>query len=427
MKKMFRQILYDLRNQPVIGIVSVIGTALALMLVMVSTVVYEVDYAPVAPESNRDRLLYDGGMFIRCESKSSCSGLSLHAIDRLYRCMKTPVKVAAVMKFFEPIDVSVPGGTPLIIDYRRADAEMWNIFDHTFISGSPFTEVDVKAGRAVAVIDESTARALFKTTDVVDREILVRGKLYRIRGVIRDTSPLMKWSYAQMWLPVIEWNTMVDDAHTEMFGGYGAVLMGATPADVPVMKKEAREINDGYNREIKPTGYWRVDCGAPYTQLELSQVHGSNNPPDMADYYLLRGVLTAVFLLVPAINLSSMTRSRLRRRRHEIGVRRAFGATRSEVLLAVLRENFVVTLIGGVIGLVLSMVALWMFADTFFSVDTWNIVSSPVRVSGEMLFRWSTFGWALLFCFVLNLLSAGIPAWRASRLNPVEAINQVED
>ncbi len=427
MKKIFQQILYDFRTQPVIGIVSVIGTALAIMLVMMSTIVYEVDYAPIAPESNRDRLLYDGSMYLRGDQSSACSGLSLYAIDRLYRTMKTPEQVAAVTKFYETTDISIPGSAPVIVDYRMADVGLWKVFDYTFVSGSPYTEEDMKAGNRVVVMDESTARRLFKSTDVVDRDILIKGNPYRIRGVVRDVSPLMKWSYAQLWIPVRETPTMRDIEHSEMFGSYGVVLMGASPEDLPAIRKEAAEINAKFNNELKATGWKRVDCGAPYSQLELSQVHGSNNPPAMSDYYKERIFLTAIFLLVPAINLSSMTQSRLRRRRHEIGVRRAFGETRNGILLAIIRENFFVTVIGGIIGLILSMISVWLCADTLFGGESWYVAVAPVRVTWDMLFRWSTFGWSLLFCFVLNLLSAGIPAWRASRMNPVEAINQIED
>lgn len=47
---------------------------------------------------------------------------------------------------------------------------------------------------------------------------------------------------------------------------------------------------------------------------------------------------------------------------------------------------------------------------------------NPPTVDASILVHASTFGWALLFCFILNLLSSGIPAWRASRMNIVEAI-----
>lgn len=424
---MLRQLLYDLRTRPVIGIVTVIGTALAILLVMMVTIVYEIDYVPIAPESNRDLLLYDVGMYLRNEEGSACSSLSRQAIDRLYRPLKTASHVAAVQRFYEPVDVQARGGSPIIVDCRKADSEMWQIFDHTFIAGAPFTEADIDAGRDVAVIDESTSRRLYGTADAVGREIIIRGIPFTVVGVIRDTSPLMKWSYAQVWLPPTPEKMMVDSQHSELYGSYGAVIMARSREEVKAMREEARSINEDLNRELLTTGFERIDCDAPYSQLALSQVHGSNNPPDMQQYYVLRYLMVGIFLIIPAINLSSMTRSRLRRRRHEIGVRRAFGATRMEILYDILRENFVLTLFGGILGLILALVAVTLLADMLFEADSWDGASAPLAVTWRMLFHWSTFGWALLFCFLLNLLSAGIPAWHASRINPVEAINQTDD
>lgn len=121
-----------------------------------------------------------------------------------------------------------------------------------------------------------------------------------------------------------------------------------------------------------------------------------------------------------------MTQSRLRQRRHEIGVRRAFGAKRSSILRAILVENLFVTLVGGLIGLILTFVMSYMFTSLFYEpAFSWTGYSVEMSLNASMLFSWSIFGWALLFCFVLNLLSAGIPAWRAAHVDPVEAINGI--
>ena len=117
-----------------------------------------------------------------------------------------------------------------------------------------------------------------------------------------------------------------------------------------------------------------------------------------------------------------MTQSRLRRRVAEIGVRRAFGCTRMELLGQILSENFIVTLLAGVLGLIISFLFAFLFGDTLFAQD-WTTSLNPPVVDASILIHASTFGWALLFCFVLNLLSTSIPAWRASRMNIVEAIN----
>ena len=104
----------------------------------------------------------------------------------------------------------------------------------------------------------------------------------------------------------------------------------------------------------------------------------------------------------------------------EIGIRRAFGCTRSRVIADIITENISVTLIGGVIGFIFSVVFAWIYCSA--SMPSFGLSSSGSNVHAGMLINWSTLGMALLFCFVLNLLSAGIPAWRASRVSPVEAL-----
>ena len=129
-----------------------------------------------------------------------------------------------------------------------------------------------------------------------------------------------------------------------------------------------------------------------------------------------------VLILLPAINLSSMTRSRLRHRVSEIGVRRAFGARKSSIIMQMLGENFIITLAGGVIGLLLSFLFMMMLYNVFFYAKSASGIVSDVARALGMLFTWKSFLLALVFCFVLNLFSAFVPSWRASRTVPAQAI-----
>ena len=128
-----------------------------------------------------------------------------------------------------------------------------------------------------------------------------------------------------------------------------------------------------------------------------------------------------ILLIVPAVNLSSMMQSRLKQRISEIGLRRAFGCTRAELIWQIIMENMILTLIAGLIGLLLSLCACWIFAADFFAQPMSNTLNTAT-VDASILMQYSTFGYALLFCFVLNLLSSGIPALRASRVHIVNAL-----
>ena len=129
-----------------------------------------------------------------------------------------------------------------------------------------------------------------------------------------------------------------------------------------------------------------------------------------------------ILLIVPAINLSSMTLSRMRRRMAEIGVRRAFGATEGELMTQVLVENLLVTLVGGLVGLLLSYGATFLLNGFLFGNSTNAYLMGETTLTAGMLLSPWIFLAAFAFCLVMNLLSAGLPAWRASRMSIVEAI-----
>ena len=100
---------------------------------------------------------------------------------------------------------------------------------------------------------------------------------------------------------------------------------------------------------------------------------------------------------------------------------RVRGESKNSVGTELFCRILVVTLLAGVMGLLLS-VAFAYLGNTLLFAQEFSQTLSPPAVDASILLHGSTFGWALLFCFVLNLLSSGIPAWRASRIGIVNAL-----
>lgn len=123
---------------------------------------------------------------------------------------------------------------------------------------------------------------------------------------------------------------------------------------------------------------------------------------------------------MPALNLSSLLHSRMHNRISEIGVRRAFGCTRRRVVTDILWENFLVTLAGGFVGVTAGIVFAMTYSGLYENIDTYGSGLTPAL---DSVINWGTVAIAVGVCFILNLISASVPAWQASRLNPVEAIN----
>lgn len=424
-KHYFMQALSQLRQQPIIGVVNVLGTMLAIFLIMLVVMIQQVKVAPFPPESNRDRLLHVQALGINNERWGRDKGngsISVKTAKECYKSLETPEAVSIFTIIVVTAQASIPRMPSVGVDLRQTDDTFWQVFDFPFIDGKPYDKASFEAGLPVAVITESIARALFGTSNVSGREFLLNHAFYKIVGVVKDVSTLADTAYGQVWIPYtstdIENDTWADGCMGEM----SVVILARNRDDFDVIRGEARKKMDAYNKVLAEGGYELVDYNRPYDQEKQAIAFWSNMEPDLKADRRQRVIILVILLLVPAINLSSMTQSRLRRRVSEIGVCRAFGCTRSELIGQILAENFIVTLFAGVLGLLLSMAFAYWGADILFAQPYSQTLNTPT-VDASILMHTSTFLWALAFCFLLNLLSSAIPAWKASRTNIVNALN----
>jgi putative ABC transport system permease protein len=110
------------------------------------------------------------------------------------------------------------------------------------------------------------------------------------------------------------------------------------------------------------------------------------------------------------VNLVNLNTSRIMERASEIGVRKAFGASSRTLVGQFIVENLVLTLVGAAIGFVL---AAWLLQV---------INTSGVIQYAELSLNYRIFGWGVLLAMAFGLLSGVYPAWRMSRMHPVQAL-----
>ena len=118
-----------------------------------------------------------------------------------------------------------------------------------------------------------------------------------------------------------------------------------------------------------------------------------------------------LFMLLPALNMINLSLSRILERSSEIGVRKAFGASSWGLVGQFLVEGVVLSLVGGAIGLGLS--ALVMRVVSYSDLIPYAQLTLNVRV----------FLYGLVLTLVFAALSGAYPAWRMSRLHPVEGLH----
>ena len=424
-KQYFQQAWGQLRQQPLISLVNVAGTALSIFLIMLVVMMQQVKVASFAPESARDRFLHAryGSVGNEKWSDDTSNGpISVRTGRELYKSLETPEAVTLYTVGTAATPVSLPNQPSTAVDMKETDDDFWRVFDFSFTDGKPYDRAMFDAGQAVAVITESVARTLFSTTEAAGREFLLAHAPYRVCGVVRDVSTLAETAYAQVWIPYTSTDQVHNTWNGDLMGMMSCTILARSRSDFPAIREECDRRLAAFNRVIGENGGWKIlSRNRPYDQEKHSIAYAANWEPDVKSARRERWVIFLVLLIAPAINLSSMTQSRLRQRVSEIGVRRAFGSTRRELMGQILGENLIVTLLAGIVGLLLSVAFAYM-GDSVFFAQEYSMTLNPPTVDASILLHASTFLWALLFCFVLNLLSSGLPAWRASRMNIVEAI-----
>lgn len=423
-KQYLRQAVYLLKDNKLLSAISVLGTALAIAMIMCIVLVYTVRTANYKPEVNRDRTLivkYAIAERIGQEGWKSGGSLSQQTIKE---CFYPLTKAEAVTAVF-PLNTrlaTIPGGTTDVkCNVSGTDDSFWNVFRFRFLSGKPYSE-EYSSGVKTAVVCRSIARRLFGTEDVVGKTISLSYVHYTICGVVEDVSILSEMAYADVWVPYPTLSFYDENREEGLLGNFHCFVLAPDKNSLSAVREEALANIQRMNKS--KTEFVLNLYGAPDTQLMSLARTNIFTEPNVAKLIATYCVVIAILLLVPAINLSGITLSRMRRRMEEIGVRRAFGATRSELMVQVLSENFLLTLLGGLFGLILSYLGVLGLREWLLNTTMSGYAGVGTQVDPGMMLSPEIFLYAFLFCLFMNVLSAGIPAWRTANANIIVAINR---
>ncbi len=159
--------------------------------------------------------------------------------------------------------------------------------------------------------------------------------------------------------------------------------------------------------------------GAIRTQIEtrypqLLALKGSEVANQQADLQLINSISSLIALIAILVGsivvMNTMIMSVMERTR-EIGVLRAIGWKRRKILLLILKESFTISIIGGVIGIVLGIVMV-------------NLLTNLAKISLNLPVTLDLVVGVFLITIILGILGGFYPAWRASKMSPMEALSR---
>ena len=414
-----------LKQNRLFSMLYIVGTGLAIAMTVIVAVVYYVKLAPIYPEENRKNTLYLTHVSFKSEQESRTyqSALSYRALQEWIYPLKNVVVVSACFSYatdyyVQPADRSG--------DFRPAlklvDPAFFRIYKLQFLEGHPFAEADLVSGIHTAVISDDLARRLFGTTEgVVGRSFSMDYVNYHVCGVVRGASFLTRQSYAQVYVPYsIESNYKDPVASSFPYcGQFDVTFLVKDNAQAKALRAEIKDLTRRVNTQYK--GQWQMELWEQPTSHVLSVFKDYPADTSFSSWKVVGRLIlwVLVLLVVPSLNLNGLIASRMESRLPEMGVRKSFGASRSALLSQVMWENFFLTLVGGVLGLLVAWIMLYVGREWIFMLfDYWPMdipEGANLYVSSEMLFAPVVFLIAFLLCLVLNLLSALWPAWMSLR------------
>ncbi|MDR2810254.1 MAG: ABC transporter permease [Tannerellaceae bacterium] len=421
-----------LRQEKLFSSIYIVGTGLSITMVMALSIIFYIRIADVYPETNRSRtLLAKSVNEVGGAMGNSSAPLSWQLIESCFRPLeRSGATISVTVRNFNEDFFVQPEGSALQwpVTVKFVDDAFWKLFPFRFLDGQAFGRAEWESGVQTAVIASSLSRRLFGDDHAVGRYVSLNFHPYRVCGVAEDASFLTPRSYAQLWIP---FTASSDDYRKDVWGDTGslgrleAYILAPSAGDVNRLREEAAENVRRYTSQYDPVKISMM--GQPDVYWKSTFRYYSNEEPDFTRLLLTYGLIFFLLLAVPAVSLSGMTGSRIERRLAEMGIRRAFGATRGILMRQIVGENLVFTLLGGGLGLLLSYLLVVVGRNWIMEIGASTITVPPegssIFLSPSMLLNGTVFGIALAVCFLLNLFSAFVPAWKASRTAIVHSLN----
>lgn len=317
--------------------------------------------------------------------------------DVVTEALGSQFRVARVNETF--MNASAPGSRPQSVQAIATDESYFEIKRFAITSGRAFNSQDVASGNKVVVIGDEIAKYYWPNLDPVGRELRLGGHVYQVVGLIEPQGSVFGFSMDRM---VIAPFSAPLSRTIRPRGDIGRITVQATNREI---LDDGMEVSREALRGFRRLGPGEKDDFA----LETSDAALSFFDELKGKLILFGTALPAIGLVVGAMVIMNIMLVAVSERTREIGVRKALGARRKDIIAQFLVEAATLSVIGAAIGALLGIgVAQLIAAVTPLpaSVAPWSLVAALVVGAG------------------VGIVAGIYPASRASRLDPIAALRQ---
>ncbi|PLS07274.1 ABC transporter permease [Neobacillus cucumis] len=278
------------------------------------------------------------------------------------------------------------------VSLTGTNAAYSQVRDTKVSAGRFITDLDIEYRQKVAVIGSSTATTFFGTEDPVGQYLQIEGTSYKVVGVLVSKGSSMGQGGD---------NTVIVPLST------GQRLIGSTTISQVYLQGKSEDQMDNVMNEVE------MKMASLYPNQ--SDSYSVTNQQDVMDTMssvsdtmtLMLGGIASISLLVGGIGIMNIMLVSVSERTKEIGIRKAIGAKRRDVLIQFLIEAVVLSSVGGLIGII-SGLGIGELVSSLFSLSV-SFSSSVILFS-------------FLFSLIVGVVFGVFPANKASKLNPIQAL-----
>jgi len=298
----------------------------------------------------------------------------------------------------ESVSAVIEGTTP----------EFKQLYDFEIASGRYISEVDMARRDMVVVLGSKTAEDLFGSDDPVGQRVKMRDKRFTVIGVLE---PRGMSSFGYSWDEMVI--TPITTYQARLFSQ--KTPSGEDAVQSIVVQAASAEVMDEVIEDIETLlkKRHRIDADEDndFAVMSLEQMLSIFETITLALTVFL-GLIGGISLLVGSIGIMNIMLVSVTERTREIGLRKAIGAKRWDILMQFLLEAAMLSLVGGAIGLSGAWLVTWGISQIDLGGFQINAVVSPLIVAV-----------AVLVSVFIGLASGVYPAMRAARLNPIDALH----
>ncbi|MER3414169.1 MAG: hypothetical protein C4341_08045 [Armatimonadota bacterium] len=341
-------------------------------------------------------LMYDPGGRMRGQSLGGIEGLTLDDVQYVIDRCET-IGVASASHQLDGQVARAGAREARSVSVMAGDENFRELNRYEVIAGRPFTEADHKGRANVCIISEDLRDRLFPNQDPIGQRVTLPRIAFEVVGVMKNMEFLGQSMGRAMVVPL---TTALD----KWIGSDNIMMITMRPKPGYTVDQAMDDVwrvmmNRSENRPI-----YRVDSRQSFLDLFQSVVGAAG---------ILLAAIAALSLLVGGIGIMNIMLVSVTERTREIGLRMAVGAQRPAILIQFLVEAGVLSLVGGVIGMLTAM-ALGYGGALLLKVAA--DLTIPVA------FPWVAGIGALVFSAAVGMVFGLFPAWSAARLDPIVAL-----